>query len=266
MKLNQVAILVLVAASLAMTACANGGAKTDPVPPPASGNWLFIETSTAHPDFPTPTYYRGPLQDANGTVTATLVYSGSSCLPNSPVDFTGNASQNALTLTSGTDNGQVMTITGDINFDGTVVGTYSKPGGGAASCSDDSGTVYGTAVPLLAGNWSGTLSRATNGAINVTAALQQQSTATSDGLYPLTGTVTFANDSCFTSGAIDSTQSYITGEQVVIVATSGASSLTLDGYLINPTLSTAIKITQYSVAGCFTEYGTGELDMRTHAF
>jgi hypothetical protein len=157
-----------------------------------------------------------------------------------------------------------MTITGNINTSANFDGTYSKPGGSdTRTCADDSGTVYSTLVPSLAGSWSGTLNSYSGGSIGVTATIDQ-ATAAQDGTFPLSGTVTLNNSPCFTSGTIDSTKSFVTGEKVALVATSGGTSFTLDAVLSNPTLATVMQggiggyLTGYSIQGgaCGADNGT----------
>jgi hypothetical protein len=264
MALKQLAtILILAAALMAMSACGSGNSASQNNGAPLSltpGNWLFIENSTAHPDFPAPSYFRGPLQTSSDSVTANFNVSGNACFP-APISLSGDTSSGVLNLTSAPDNNQVMTITATLNPGSNFDGTYSKPGGGPPSCSNDTGTVYGTYVPPIDGNWSGSLARVIGGPIGVTASIQQGSVASPANNFPLSGTLALSNDSCFTSGTIDSTQSYVMGEQVLIVANSATSSVTLTAYLVNPTKSTVIQVTDYSVVGCNGDYGTGTLNI-----
>lgn len=262
MALKQLAkILLLAAALIAMSACGSGGASQSAGAAPSltAGNWLFIENSTAYPGS-AQAYFRGPLQTSGNSISASLSYSaninynsGNDCWPASTVvAFSGTTSGGTADLTSAATDGQVMTITGTVNPGGSFDGTYTKPGGpsGVNTCSDDNGTIYGTAVPPLDGNWSGTLSPLGNGnTYGVTASVSQAASA-QQGIYPLSGSLAFANNSCFTSGTIDSTQSYVTGERVVIVANSATSSVVLNGSLVNPTLATVIQVTQYTINGC----------------
>jgi hypothetical protein len=256
MVLKQLAIVLLAAALIAMTACGSGKSAVQNTQTITGGNWLLIENTTAYPAYRNDNVYlRGPLQISGDTMTANFNVSGNPCLP-STITFSGTTSDGIVNMTSAPANGQVMAITGSINPGDNIGGTYTKPGGVIASCTDDSGTVYGTYVPPINGNWSGDIAVVNSSPIVVNVSIQQAAAASPGNIFPISGTLAASNDTCFTSGTINDTQSYINGEQVVIVANSGVSTVTLTGYLVNPTLSTQIQVTNYTVPGCIADFGT----------
>jgi hypothetical protein len=80
-------------------------------------------------------------------------------------------------------------------------GTYTVAGGCA---NGDAGTVTGNAVPSISGTWSGAVAGSGGTNVTLSIALTQATTASADGTFALTGTVTYMNSSCSTSGTITS--------------------------------------------------------------
>jgi len=241
------AILLLTTALMTVSGCTGGKAPVIADPPTLhSGNWLMIVNSnTSTSDlYPQNKYYRGTLESTGNTVSANLSLSSATsanCFPDL-LALTGSLSNDVVTLTP-IPNDSNLTIASTIKPGGIFLGTYNCTSQGAGA---DNGTVYATSIPLISGVWSGTLAESVStwvpsssgGTISTTyyetgaaATIVQSSVAApSDSnrvppySYALSGTVTLTNSTCFNSGsstlAIDSTMSYINGEQVFISAAS----------------------------------------------
>jgi hypothetical protein len=242
------AILLLGTALITISGCTGGKAPVVADPSTLnSGNWLMIVNSiTSTSDlYPQNRHFRGTMEAASNAVSANLSLSdeqSANCFPDSLV-LSGSISSNTVTLTP-VPNDSDLTITATVNPGGILLGTYNCTSQGAGA---DNGTVYATNIPPISGVWSGTLPESvstwvpnpsgggtistTNYTIGAAATIIQSSTpAPSDSSrippysFALGGTVTLTNSTCFISGSstltIDSTQSYINGEQVFISAVS----------------------------------------------
>jgi hypothetical protein len=80
-------------------------------------------------------------------------------------------------------------------------GTYTGAGG---CVNGDAGTVAGNPVPSISGTWSGPVAGSGGTNVTLSIALTQATTASADGTFALTGTVTYMNSTCSTSGTITS--------------------------------------------------------------
>jgi len=288
-------LFLALALTVAMSACGSSrSSSSGGVPSLTSGNWLWIATSnTYNTTNPTPlrqyTYFRGSLTASGSTVSAAMQivqqnFSPPFCYSSvTPGVLTGSVDGNNLTLTlPATTLAGTLTITATVNSANSFLGTYSTSAGTSVSCPEDSGTVYGIYVPPISNNWTGTLS-STQIVIGgptlkytyaATASVTQEA-ANAQGVFPLSGTLTFqTNDppnSCFISAAIDDTQSFIQGEQVMIVTTpdvNGAQivfSSTPYANLNNPATPTQIGNISYNTVGgnCFYSFGSGSLTLTT---
>jgi hypothetical protein len=115
------------------------------------------------------------------------------------VDLTGTLNGSDLLLTSSSVDGQVTTVTGTVS-DTSFTGTYHINGG----CADgDQGSVIGTRVPPIAMQLQGIFTNSGQATFDAVVDIAQIGTASSDGSYGITGTVTF-NTSCFSAGTIKS--------------------------------------------------------------
>ena len=260
MRLNG--ILLGSAGVLALTACGGGGysvsgvAKPAPASAPSQGNWYLAATSSslAAGGSAVVTSYSGPLTVSGGNASVTTIGNGS-CFPPNTLVLSGPTSGNNVSFSSpqSTTSGFVLTITGTVHDGTNMDGTYQLAGStNTTSCRADVGTVYGTSVPLFSGTWTGTVnenrySSGLNGTapVNYVPNLAGMSIATMQATttvsfanpgggtinaYPLSGTVTWTNATCYGSGTIDPTQSYIVGNLVniaVIKAAGGYPSYSL---------------------------------------
>jgi hypothetical protein len=206
-----------------------GGGGTPPVPnqdpppnsppPPQplliSGNWEFTTKSAA--GAPTLTI-SGNLDAPSSSVTGTLHANGWNCFdPMMPIGVTGTLTNKSLVMTSDSVQGQVISVDGQVidsnGSDVNLNASYTIKGG----CADgDQGSVTGTNLALMGGNWAGTFTTSAGDDINISVTLTQED-ASPEGSFGLTGTATF-DGSCFTSGTITAgtfpSASYILGRSV----------------------------------------------------
>jgi hypothetical protein len=187
----------------------------------AQGNWAFTATSTtAVKAIATPTFVLGGNLAQNGAnLTGSMYINNSGCIPDQFVSFTGTVKDKNVTLTSENFGGQVITVTAAATTN-SMTGTYAVTG----ECAD-SGTVTANAVPSISGTWTGTLSNPTEGSgglgvaqATLSLALSQAATASEDGTFALSGTLTYNNSPCSVSGSI--TNGYLAGNLINIVAST----------------------------------------------
>jgi hypothetical protein len=146
------------------------------------------------------------------------------------VGLTGTLNGSDLVLTSLSVDGQVIAITGTVG-DTSFTGTYRTAGG----CADgDQGSVIGTRIPLIANQLQGTFTGSGQTKFDVVGDIAQSGTASSDGSYGITGTVTF-NTPCFSAGTIRSgtlsSGSYILGSTVALEVETDNGTVTFLGTL-----------------------------------
>jgi hypothetical protein len=189
--------------ALALTGC--GGTSNLNL---TQGNWSVTATSTAAAQAVAPTFLiGGNLTQNKSTVSGAMYIVGSLCFPASQqIAITGTVKDKNVTLTTASFQSQVITVTATGTDPSTLTGTYAVVGG----CDDgDKGTVAAVAMPSITGTWNGTLAPGSDRPLGVAAVglsvnLTQAATASADGTFALTGTVTYTNSSCSLSGTIDS--------------------------------------------------------------
>ena len=161
-----------------------------------------------------------------------------------------------------------------MNPDNSVLGTYTSSG-----VCNDSGTIFGAVVPSIAGAWSGVLSGTDLGTgaqqkVTVSATIAQAAAPSSSSTVPaealsLSGTVTAANTNCIGSApvalTIDPAQSYVTGDEVAILAVSDDQQTQLGWFanLSDPTSAASMIYSSFygsnpyiQTAGCFLQLAT----------
>ena len=250
-------LLLVSAGTLALSACGGGGYSVSGVTKPAAaaapaqGNWFLAATSSSlsHGGGPLITTYSGPLTVSGGTASVATIGNGS-CFPAGPLVLSGPTSGSSVSFSSPQNQspGFILTITGNVTNGTNIDGTYQLAGAtNTTLCRADIGTVYGTSVALFNGTWTGTVteneypSSGLNGTAPVDyvpnsagmSVLTTQATTVgtfpnagggSFSAYPLSGTVTWTNATCFGSGTIDPTQSYIVGSTVAITVIKAAGA------------------------------------------
>ncbi len=202
---------------------ASGGSGGQNLPPSSgsniAGNWQFSTTSKVQ-GAPPPLTFAGSISLSGSSASGAVHVNGSNCFdPLSTVTLTGTLTGSNLSLTSTPFAGQVATLTGNISHNpltasGQFTGTYAIQGGCAAG---DTGSVTGTEISSLAGNWAGDLTSET-GDINRLVVTLAQGAPTSEGSFRLTGQAFFEVGTCFKSAQIVSgtfpSGSYVMGESV----------------------------------------------------
>ena len=188
MQFRAWALLLLLAAG-----CTGGGNNmTGPVGFTARANVSGSYGITGMSQTTSQSYLIGGIfqNDGNGNITGVARVDRSACFDfGVPVTFSGSVnSQNQLTLTSASINGQVITLSGSVSSDGKTIsgGTFSISGGCA---SGDHGTTSGFQVQGVAGTYSGTFLIAGH-PVTVTAAITQENGGNT-GASMLTGTISF---------------------------------------------------------------------------
>lgn len=209
--------LWLVSALVLLCGCGGGGTPPlPPGPPPLflkiSGNWQFSTTSIAGM---TPLAIGGNINLLGSEVSSAVHVDGSTCFDqHTAIVLTGTLTGSEISLTSASVGGQVITFTGSIT-DTVFTGTYTIIGGCAGG---DHGDVTGIKIPPITGQLGGTFTTSGNQSFNVAVQLSQGS-ASSDGSFGITGTVTFSA-SCLTAGTITSgtfpSGSFIVGTSVTL--------------------------------------------------
>jgi len=250
---------VILSTLLACGGGGGGGGKTPnpPAPPNMTGNWNIAAQSTVFGG--SPAYVAGYLTHSGTNITGTVHVLGSTCfqeLTNIAVTGTSNGTQ--VTVTSAAVDSQVISMTATLSSDGKTItaGTYTITGGCA---NGDRGTVTGNAMPSLTGNFAGSFrSTPYSSTQQVTASLTQGSTPDANGFLPLTGTVTFTNGQCFTSGSIAAGSGFVVGAFHIATINTNNGQVLVYGQANNT--ATSINV-EYEVesGGCYGDYGTGTL-------
>ena len=258
----------LLSAVVLLCGC-GGGVRTSlppssPPSPPlaqglnAAGNWQFNTTSTAGTP---PATIAGSLTQSNSSISGAVHIDGSNCFDQlTTIMLTGTRTDNNhISLTSASVDGQVATFTGGI-ADNAFTGTYSIDGGCA---NGDRGTFSGSKIHAITDDWSGSFTSLSGGITNSTAKITQ-GTASSEGSFGVTGTVTFADSLCFSSGTIMSgtfpSASYMLGTLVALRIVTANGTVAFVGTARDVPSGTEIS-GDYTIVGgsCGGETGTAIL-------
>jgi hypothetical protein len=235
------ALLLPIASILTVALAGCGGTSNLAL---TQGNWAFIASSTAPGKaVSSPTFVvGGNLTQSGANLTGSMYVSQSGCIVPQFVGFTGSVKGKNVTLTSASFGGQVITVTASGTKD-SLTGTYTVTG----ECAD-SGSVTSGPVPSISGTWTGTIPPVTLGlaATTVSVALTEAATASEDGTFALSGTLTYTNSGCATTGTI--TNGYLAGDYSSINGTTddGAGSfsffpVTLDSITAPQNMSTTYE-------------------------
>lgn len=171
------------------------------------GNWAILASSAVYAN--QQAMIGGSLTQSGAALTATMhIFATSECYDlETAVHFTGTVSGATIRLTSEPVSGQVITVTGTITSNRTIAGTYTIEGGCAAG---DRGSASALAVDPISGTWK---AREQSGSQSIvtTAVLTQAATANLDGIFPLTGTVSFTGPTCVKTATLDTSSSFVAG-------------------------------------------------------
>ena len=160
-------------------------------------------------------YVGGNLVQAGSALSGTMYVVGSPCFDVSqPVLFTGTVVGTDVTLVSTAVDGQVFSVAATAPTSSTLTsGTYTITGG----CADgDRGTATANAVPSISGTWHGPVTGSGGPSVTLSIVLAQGTTASADGTFPLTGSLTYTGSTCSVSGTIIS--GYVAGPYIVLNA------------------------------------------------
>jgi hypothetical protein len=227
--------LWLLSALVLLCGCGGGGTPAPPTSPPSgspsvspniAGNWQFSTTSMG--GMP-PLTIAGSINQSGSSVTGAVHVNGSNCFNQlTTMGLAGTLTGSNISLTSTSVAGQVMTVTGSMT-DTALTGTYTINGGCANGVQ---GNVTGIKIPLIPNTLSGTFTASGGGTFDVAADVAQSSSASSEGSFGLTGTVTF-HTSCFNSGTIKtgtfSSGSFIIGNSVALEIETGNGTVVFLG-------------------------------------
>lgn len=149
---------------------------------------------------------------------------------------------------SGTVNGSAMT-----NGSFTVAGTCNTQG-----------TMTGTEYAPLDGTYSGTLtSQVTGQSFAISATLDQSSSPNASGYLTLTGTATVSGNSCFSSGPVAISSTFVGNEFITALNNSQNATLGLDGDLTPGGNSLTVDYGFTPGNGtCTDDYGLGTLALQ----
>jgi hypothetical protein len=221
-----------------------------------SGNWQLTSNSTV-------------FSGTTGNISASLATSGTAVIGiahiSSPcyqyftdVPLSGQIQGNGtFTISSGSVNSQILTITGTSLGSSISSGAYSIAGGCGAG---DKGTVSGYTLAALTGTYSGTISTGLGSSVQVVAQLTQSTTANSvSGYYAATGSATFSGSPCYTQGTIASSSLGVLGNEFGInFTTPGSSPSTVSMAGIFDAAAKTITVQSYYGGVCGGS-GTGTL-------
>jgi hypothetical protein len=202
----RIRFLVLAAMTALLTSCS--------VSPSANitGNWQFqVSSGSQYASL------SGSLISSGSSVTGVLHSDGSylsGCLSEAPeIAVSGTLdSSNTLTLSAPLPSGSLR-LTGVVTPSaGTISGSMTLSGG---SCTKTAIPMTAALIPNISGNFTGTVSLLVPGqtgqAAQVTANLLQSNSPTTDGFFPLSGTVTATSPTCnltfsFSNGLVSGIQ------------------------------------------------------------
>jgi hypothetical protein len=241
--------------------CSSGSSPNPPTPPtppaptyPAiTGNWsLTATTSVPGQNIQIGTY----LTNSSGTVSGTLHILNSECYAlTQDIPVTGTISTvGALSITSSAVASQIITASGSISGSTLSSGSYSIAGGCAAG---GKGTITGFIAPAFTNTYTGSFTSVSKLVIGTTVTTVQAG-PDSDGLYSVTGTATFSNSPCFSTGTIS--QSAVAGSYLAVtIATDNGGTVVFAGYYTDSTGATITGDYQVTSGACSGDSGTGSL-------
>jgi hypothetical protein len=208
--------LVRIGLIICLSACGSGGggggSQGNP-PPELAGNWQLTSTSSVSAS-----------NCATSVQPCTIVYgafftaSGTSISGNfahEPADIaegvvgtvSGRISGTSVTLTLADPSGFTMQANATVQSGSPLSFSGDFTSSGPSPLPSASGTIVGTAIPSLAGTWTGMI-----GSANVSATFTEQG-LDAYGFPNLSGTVTFSGSPCFPSGTLTADQrgQYVNG-------------------------------------------------------
>jgi hypothetical protein len=244
MKYLALRKLSLAAALLSLFALAGcGGNSSTSI---TQGNWSFAATPSGQGTAP---FYIGGNLTQNGSNLSGSMYVINSCIdPSQQQTFSGTINAGKVTLTSAPDPAdEVITMVLSANGS-SLSGSYSITGGTCANGT--SGTIGANPVASISGTWAGPLNDQNDPSATLSIALTQASTASADGTFALSGTLTYTNSLCEASGNI--TSGTFAGPYIIAInATNGNGDTVTYNYGVLDSTINPHQMTNgtYSVSG-----------------
>lgn len=213
-----------------------------------TGNWVLKFTATSGAtEFTQLSGFINDVGTSQNWATAALQGTLADCLVGqSFIPWYGNINGDSMKLYSFLITGEMLTLTGNSNSTFTqFTGTYTLGG----PCADGAtGNVVGTRYADLTGTYSGSLSSSAGQSLQLD--LKQNTIATGNGTFFVTGSAKLQGFSCFTSATLASYAGTVVGSNVQLQFTtneSSSSTLTLSGS-IDPTANT-LTVNSIKVSG-----------------
>jgi hypothetical protein len=243
--------VILLTGCVWICACGSGGGNPGPTLNIASGNWQVSIVSTANPGL------RGlggtSLSQTGANVTGIMHLVSPPCFNFlNDINLNGTLSGTTLKLTSNAVSGSAIsaTVSGSEKL---LAGTYASSGG--ACGPPDQGTITATFVPPASGSWQGTLTSA-GGTVGQVTANVTQSGPDADGLFSVSGTVTFSG-TCLASGAISS--GLASGSVYTLIVKPNDPAVTgeaiISGSMTDPATATAFSGFYSAIESACTDNG-----------
>jgi hypothetical protein len=239
--------------------------NTDPTYSNLTGNWVLQFTATSGPtEF---TQLSGFINDVGGPqdwATAGLQGTLSDCLAGQTfIPWYGNINGTSMKLYSFLITGEALTIDATSNAAFTqFTGTYSLGG----PCADGAaGTVVGTHYASLTGTYAGSIN--SNAGQNLQLDLTQNTVATGDGTFFVTGTAALQGFDCFTSATIAPYGGTVVGSSVQLQFTtneSPSSTLALSGSFDPKADTMTVNSIQVSGGQCSGSLGGASLTRQSN--
>jgi hypothetical protein len=236
---------------------------TSPESDSATGNWQIAVTTSGTLPFSalTGSVLQGtPQTDGQTSLFAVLqTLNPSDCFRGvTTVPLEGSLTGTSFSLSSLSDSGQYLNITGVSESNANAfTGSFVIDDGCA---NGTTGNLSGIKIAPLTGDYSGPWDAGT-GNRTMSLALSQYSFADGFGYFHLQGTATFTGVSCFSTGTLESAQSTISGQQVLLtITTSGItpSTVTLLG-TVDPAADSLTLTSIQILGGCAGNAGTATL-------
>jgi len=198
----------------------------------------------------------GYITNTNGSVSGTIHMVNSGCFTlaqdipiSGTITFSGSVS-----ATSTAVSGQVITVSGTMSESTLSAGSYSITGGCAGG---DKGTLTGFMTPSYSNTYTGSFHSVSGITTGETFAMAQNG-PDSDGFYHLSGTATFTNSPCFTSGTISS--SVVVGSYVAVaVTTNNSGTVAFAGNITDSSGKTITGEYEITSGACQGDSGTGSV-------
>lgn len=197
---------------------------------PAAGDYVItVGSGTA-----SQSTFTGNLAVSGSSVSGVFRYynPGTVCVsPSQDILFSGSFANGVITLTSTSFSNSVATLTINLPFSNNNIGQQLASGTSVitgGTCALASSTLQAQLIPAFTGSWTVTLTNPTNE--TATLIVQQSSTATTDGQFPATGTI-----SCIANaGTLTPLTGLVSGPNLALATTLQGSAVVTANYTSVP--------------------------------